>query len=91
MEGTYKYSDLSKQIRILSVIRGSKKLKGTFNIRSLENEDLDYDALLYIWGDQTELDDFLIYDQRCKVGRNLYEALVGLYGKGYTRPVYQPR
>jgi hypothetical protein len=87
MEGNYQYSDLyEQQIRILCIIRRSKKLKGIFNICSLENEYLDYDALLYVWGDRTELDDFLIYEQRCKMGRYLHEAIVGLHDKGYTWP-----
>ena len=69
-----------RQIRVLQLSPGvgSTQLSGMLHVRNLDDDELDYDALSYMWGDPTPVSTIIIRSQTLPIAHNLNEALHSL-------------
>ncbi|PVH99568.1 HET-domain-containing protein [Periconia macrospinosa] len=77
-EPSFQYQPLSyHDIRILHLSPGQPgdELVGDLVIRNLDDKDLEYDALSYMWGDLTPTASIHFGHQSLPIARNLMEAL----------------
>lgn len=74
----YKYSSLEAGCIRLLVSSGAHESDGyvwSFRIARLDDEDVQFDALSYVWGSQTETYPMTLDSKCVHVHRNLYTAL----------------
>jgi hypothetical protein len=79
-----------REIRLVTLSPGpfTAQIECRLSVASLRDENPEYEALSYCWGDKSNLEEIMLQTQPFKVRKNLYRALIRLRQQDKPRTLW---